>query len=122
MEIHGGPHGQYGWSFFHELQILAGQGYVVFYMNPRGSDGYGERFRRDVVRDWAGKDYLDLMSSLDQVIERTGYIDANRLGVGGGSYAGYTTTWVTGQPNRFSPSGAQRCIYTLVQQSSQHDT
>jgi len=51
MEIHGGPHAQYGWSFFHELQILAGMGYVVFYMNPRGSDGYGEGFRRDVVRD-----------------------------------------------------------------------
>src|SRR5205823_5201414 len=43
LEIHGGPHGQYGWSFFHELQILAGMGFVVFYMNPRGSDGYGER-------------------------------------------------------------------------------
>src|SRR4029077_3649495 len=26
MEIHGGPHAQYGWSFFHELQILAGMG------------------------------------------------------------------------------------------------
>ncbi len=121
MEIHGGPHAQYGWSFFHELQILAGMGYVVFYMNPRGSDGYGERFRRDVVRDWAGKDYLDLMSSLDQLIERTGYIDSNRLGVGGGSYGGYMTNWIIGQTNRFSAAVSMRSISNLVSEYAQHD-
>src|SRR2546427_11399298 len=108
MEIHGGPHAQYGWSFFHELQILAGMGFVVFYMNPRGSDGYGERFRRDVVRDWAGKDYLDLMASLDQIIERAGYIDANRLGVGGGSYGGYLTNWIIGQTHPVSAADSMR--------------
>src|SRR5258708_34770713 len=100
MEVHGGPHSQYGWTFFHELQVLAGMGYVVFYMNPRGSDGYGERFRREVVRDWGGKDYQDLKSALDQLIERTGYIDTNRLGVGGGSYGRYTTTRSIGPTNR----------------------
>src|SRR5438445_151949 len=121
MEIHGGPHAQYGWSFFHELQILAGMGFVVFYMNPRGSDGYGERFRRDVVRDWAGKDYLDLMASLDQIIERAGYIDANRLGVGGGSYGGYMTNWIIGQTNRFSAAVSMRSISNLVSEYPQHD-
>ena len=121
LEIHGGPHAQYGWSFFHELQILAGMGYVVFYMNPRGSDGYGERFRRDVVRDWAGRDYLDIMSSLDQMIERAGYIDANRLGVGGGSYGGYMTNWIIGQTNRFSAAVSMRSISNLVSEYSQHD-
>ena len=121
MEIHGGPHAQYGWNFFHELQVLAGMGYVVFYMNPRGSDGYGEKFRREVVRDWAGKDYTDLMSSLDQLIERTGYIDTNRLGVGGGSYGGYMTNWIVGQTNRFSAAVAMRSICNLVSEYSQHD-
>ncbi|HSS60602.1 MAG TPA: prolyl oligopeptidase family serine peptidase [Candidatus Limnocylindrales bacterium] len=121
MEIHGGPHAQYGWSFFHELQMLAGMGYVVFYMNPRGSDGYGERFRRDVVRDWAGKDYVDLMSSLDQLIERTGYIDTNRLGVGGGSYGGFMTNWIIGQNDRFSAAVSMRSISNLVSEYSQHD-
>lgn len=121
MEIHGGPHAQYGWSFFHELQILAGMGYVVFFMNPRGSDGYGERFRRDVVRDWAGKDYVDLMSSLDQLIERTGYIDTNRLGVGGGSYGGYMTNWIVGHTDRFAAAVSMRSISNLVSEYSQHD-
>ena len=121
VEIHGGPHAQYGWSFFHELQVLAGQGYVVFYMNPRGSDGYGETFRRSVVRDWAGKDYVDLMSSLDQLIERTGYVDSNRLGVGGGSYGGYMTNWIIGQTDRFSAAVAMRSISNLVSEYAQHD-
>jgi len=121
MEIHGGPHAQYGWSFFHELQILAGMGFVVFYMNPRGSDGYGERFRRDVVRDWAGKDYVDLMSSLDQVIERTGYIDSSKLGVGGGSYGGYMTNWIIGQTDRFAAAVSMRSISNLVSEYAQHD-
>src|SRR3989441_2083147 len=121
LEIHGGPHAQYGWSFFHELQILASMGFVVFYMNPRGSDGYGERFRREVVRDWAGKDYIDIMSSLDQIIERAGYIDASRLGVGGGSYGGLMTNWIIGPTARFPAAGSMRSISNLVSEYSQHD-
>src|SRR5258708_13457558 len=96
-------------------------GYVVLYVNPRGSAGYGERFRREVVRDWGGKDYQDLMSSLDQLIERTGYIDTNRLGVGGGSYGGYMTNGITGHTNRLSAAVAMRSISNLVSEYSQHD-
>ena len=121
LQVHGGPHGQYGWAFFHELQVLAGMGYVVAYVNPRGSDGYGERFRREVVRDWGGKDYADLMSALDQVIERTGYVDTNRMGIGGGSYGGYMTNWAIGQTDRFSAAASMRSISNLVSEYSQHD-
>ena len=121
LEVHGGPHGQYGWAFFHELQILAGMGYVVLYVNPRGSDGYGERFRREVVRDWGGKDFADLMSALDQLIERTGYVDVNRMGIGGGSYGGYMTNWAIGQTDRFSAAVSMRSISNLVSEYSQHD-
>jgi dipeptidyl aminopeptidase/acylaminoacyl peptidase len=121
LEVHGGPHGQYGWAFFHELQVLAGMGYVVLYVNPRGSDGYGERFRREVVRDWGGKDYVDLMSALDQIIERTGYVDVARMGIGGGSYGGYMTNWVIGQTDRFSAAVSMRSLSNLVSEYAQHD-
>ncbi len=121
MEVHGGPHGQYGWAFFHELQVLAGMGYVVLYLNPRGSDGYGEHFRRQVVRDWGGKDYIDLMSALDQVIESTGNVDVSRMGVGGGSYGGYMTNWIIGQTNRFAAAVSMRSISNLVSEYAQHD-
>jgi dipeptidyl aminopeptidase/acylaminoacyl peptidase len=121
MAIHGGPHMQYGWAFFHEFQILAGMGYLVLYTNPRGSDGYGEHFRRQVVRDWGGKDYIDLMNALDQLIERTGYVDAGRMGVGGGSYGGYLTNWIIGQTDRFAAAVSERSISNLVSEYAQHD-
>ncbi|HEY2599756.1 MAG TPA: prolyl oligopeptidase family serine peptidase [Candidatus Dormibacteraeota bacterium] len=121
LEVHGGPHGQYGWAFFHELQILAGMGYLVLYANPRGSDGYGERFRSEVVRDWGGKDYIDLMTAVDQLIERSGAVDTSRLGIAGGSYGGYMTNWAIGQTDRFAAAVSMRSISNLVSEYAQHD-
>ena len=121
LEVHGGPHGQYGWAFFHELQMLAGMGYMVLYANPRGSDGYGERFRREVVRDWGGKDFIDLMTAVEQLVERSGAVDTSRLGIGGGSYGGYMTNWAIGQTDRFAAAVAMRSISNLVSEYAQHD-
>ena len=121
LEVHGGPHGQYGWAFFHELQVLAGMGYLVLYANPRGSDGYGDRFRGEVVRDWGGKDYVDLMTAVDQMIERSGAVDTSRMGIGGGSYGGYMTNWAIGQTDRFAAAVAMRSISNLVSEFAQHD-
>jgi dipeptidyl aminopeptidase/acylaminoacyl peptidase len=121
LEIHGGPHGQYGWAFFHELQVLAGMGYLVLYVNPRGSDGYGERFSGEVVRDWGGKDFVDLMTAVDQLIERSGAVDTSRMGIGGGSYGGYMTNWAIGQTDRFAAAVAMRSISNLVSEFAQHD-
>ena len=121
MEVHGGPHAEYGWAFFHEFQVLAGMGFLVFYMNPRGSDGYGEVFRRAVVKDWGGKDYVDLMTALDQVIERTGAVDTARMGIGGGSYGGFMTNWAIGHTTRFAAAVSMRSISNLVSEYAQHD-
>lgn len=121
LEIHGGPHGQYGWAFFHEFQVLAGQGFLVFYLNPRGSDGKGEAFKQSCVRDWGGKDYEDLMLALDQLIERTGFVDESRLGVGGGSYGGFMTNWIIGHTDRFAAAVSMRSISNLVSEYCQHD-
>jgi dipeptidyl aminopeptidase/acylaminoacyl peptidase len=121
MQIHGGPHAQYGWSFFHEFQVLAGMGFCVLYLNPRGSDGYGEEFKRAVVGDWAGRDYQDLMTALDQLIEREDFVDQGRMGVGGGSYGGYMTNWVIGHTDRFSAAAAMRSLSNLVSEYAQHD-
>ena len=121
MEIHGGPHSQYGWSFFHEFQVLAGMGCLVFYVNPRGSDGYGEEFKRAVVRDWGGEDYHDLMTALDRLIEREGSVDESRMGVGGGSYGGYMTNWIVGHTDRFAAAVAMRSLSNLVSEYAQHD-
>lgn len=98
--IHGGPHGAYGQSFYLQAQILAGRGYAVLQVNPRGSAGYGEDFMQACDRDWGGGDYHDLMAAVDTAIARGG-IDAGRLAVMGVSYGGYMTNWIVGQTDRF---------------------
>ena len=121
MQVHGGPHAQYGWAFFHEFQVLAGMGFLVFYVNPRGSDGRDEAFKRTVVQDWGGADYQDLMSALDTLIQTTDFVDAERLGIAGGSYGGYMTNWAIGQTRRFKAAVAMRSISNLVSEYAQHD-
>ncbi|MGH7861422.1 MAG: S9 family peptidase [Candidatus Dormibacteraceae bacterium] len=121
MQIHGGPHGQYGWAFFHEFQILASLGMLVFYTNPPGSEGYGEAFCQAVVRDWGGADFEALMQALDQILERVGGIDETRLGIAGGSYGGYLTNWAIGHTNRFAAAVSMRSISNLVSEYAQHD-
>ena len=71
LNIHGGPHAQYGHGFFDEFQVYAGAGYGVVYANPRGSQGYGEAFTRAVIGDWGGGDFADVMAALDHAIART---------------------------------------------------
>ncbi|MGD8922228.1 MAG: S9 family peptidase [Candidatus Zixiibacteriota bacterium] len=113
LEIHGGPRAQYGHSFFHEMQYLAAQGYVVFYTNPRGGAGRGETFAGCIVGDWGGFDYQDCMAAADYM-EDLKYVDPKRTGVTGGSYGGYMTNWIVGQTDRFAAAVTQRSISNLV--------
>src|SRR5690625_587876 len=110
LEVHGGPHAMYGQTFFHEMQLLAAKGYVVLYTNPRGSHGYGQKFVDAVRTDYGGKDYTDLMTAVDQVLEKYSFIDETRLGVTGGSYGGFMTNWIVGHTNRFKAAVTQRSI------------
>jgi dipeptidyl aminopeptidase/acylaminoacyl peptidase len=109
LEIHGGPHAAYGYSFFHEFQVLAGRGYAVLYANPRGSHAYGDAFVRACVGDWGGKDYDDLMAGVDHALG-LGWIDRDRLYVTGGSYGGFMTNWIVGHTDHFKAAVAQRSI------------
>jgi dipeptidyl aminopeptidase/acylaminoacyl peptidase len=109
LQIHGGPHSMYGYSFFFEFQLLAARGYAVVYSNPRGSTGYGRVFSDAVTNDWGGKDYEDIMAGLDAAIARGG-IDPERLAVAGGSYGGYMTNWVVGHTDRFKAAVTMRCL------------
>ena len=100
LEIHGGPFAMYAPSFAAEIQLYASAGYVVLYMNPRGSTGYGEEFANLIHHDYPNKDYDDLMSGVDAVIGR-GYVDTERLFVTGGSGGGVLTAWIVGHTDRF---------------------
>ena len=116
LNIHGGPHTQYGHNFFDEFQVYAGAGYVVIYTNPRGSQGYGEEFTRAVIGDWGGGDFADVMAGLDEALRRYDCIDPERLGVLGGSYGGFLTSWTVGHTDRFKAACSERAVnntYTL---------
>jgi dipeptidyl aminopeptidase/acylaminoacyl peptidase len=116
LEIHGGPHGAYGNAFFHEFQVLAAEGYGVVYLNPRGSQGYGQRFTAATRHDWGGKDYEDLMRGLDHALSLHPWIDRDRLGVAGGSYGGFMTNWIVGHTQRFRAAVTMRSISNAYSQ------
>ncbi len=98
--IHGGPFSSYGSTFYLWAQLLAAKGYHAFYVNPRGSAGYGEVFSQAVDFDWGGKDFEDIMAGVDAAIARGG-VDAGRMAVHGGSYGGYMTNWIISHTDRF---------------------
>lgn len=110
LNIHGGPATQYGNTFFDEFQIYSAAGYAVIYTNPRGSQGYGEAFTRAVIGDWGGVDYADIMAGLDEALQRCDFIDPERLGVLGGSYGGYMTSWMVGHTDRFKAACSERAL------------
>ncbi|MGO8950179.1 MAG: S9 family peptidase [Ktedonobacterales bacterium] len=114
VQIHGGPHTQYGYGFFHEMQVQAASGYVVLLTNPRGSIGYGREFSLAVRGAWGAVDSLDILAGVDAVVGR-GYIDERRIGVTGGSYGGFMTNWLIGHyPERFLAAVTDRSVYNLV--------
>ncbi len=113
VEIHGGPVTQYGYGFFHEMQLLTAEGYVVLLTNPRGSCGYGREFSLAVRGAWGEKDSLDIMAGVDTLLQK-GYIDEQRMGVTGGSYGGYMTNWLIGHTNRFKVAITDRSVTNLA--------
>jgi dipeptidyl aminopeptidase/acylaminoacyl peptidase len=71
----------------------------VLYLNPRGSNGYGQKFSDGTINEWGGGDYKDLMMGVD--ITNVMWADGNRLGVTGGCSPGFMTNWVITQTPRF---------------------
>ncbi len=105
LEIHGGPFAAYGPLFAMELQLMAAQGYVVLYTNPRGSTSYGEAFANLIHHNYPSEDFNDLMDGVDALIAR-GFINEDELFITGGSGGGVLTTWSIGHTDRFAAAVA----------------
>jgi dipeptidyl aminopeptidase/acylaminoacyl peptidase len=112
LDVHGGPTDCYGYGFLAHEQCLATNGFLVVYANPRGSNSYGRHFAEQVVRDWGGGDYDDLIAVLDTVLERP-YVDPERTGIFGVSYGGYMTSWAIGHTDRFAAAVCGEPIFDL---------
>jgi len=100
LNIHGGPQGMYKNEFDFEFQATAAQGYIVFYLNPRGSFGYGQQFTDEINQDYGGICYRDIMAGVDYMIS-LGFVDESRMGVTGLSFGGWMTSWIIGHTDRF---------------------
>ena len=113
LHIHGGPKMVFGPGFHHEMQLWAASGFFVCYCNPRGSCGKGNAFA-DLQGKYGEVDFRDLMEFTDEVLRRYSEIDADRMGVAGGSYGGFMTNWVIGHTDRFRCAVSQRSIANYV--------
>ena len=121
LSIHGGPAGQYGVDWYHEFQVYAARGWAVFFCNPRGSTGYGQKFERGILNNWGGMDYADVMAGLDAAIRQNPWIDTGKLGVTGGSYGGYLTNWILGHTTRFQAAVTLRSVSNFISDDGTRD-
>ncbi|MFD1433119.1 alpha/beta hydrolase family protein [Lacticaseibacillus yichunensis] len=110
LYVHGGPQVGYGDTFFHEMQFLAGKGYGVICLNPRGGAGYGQAFTAAVIQHYGEDDYQDLMTGVDEALRLDPQIDPTHVYVTGGSYGGFMTNWIVTHTNRFKAAATQRSI------------
>jgi len=107
LEIHGGPFSMYTVAFNYMWQNFAANNFVVLYVNPRGSTGYGGTFANGIDHNYPGPDYDDLMAGVDAVVAK-GYVDQARMYVSGCSGGGVLSSWVIGHTDRFA-AAAVRC-------------
>jgi dipeptidyl aminopeptidase/acylaminoacyl peptidase len=108
LMIHGGPFAAYTGAFFDESQVYADAGYGVVYCNPRGAAGFGEDFGRSIKRAMGTVDFEDVIDFFDGVVAADASLDADRVGVLGGSYGGYLTAWITAHDHRFAGAIVER--------------
>jgi len=111
--IHGGPKMMYTSVFSFDMHLLSSEGYYVFYMNPRGSDGRGDCFS-NIRGNFASTPYEELIKFTDYVLELYPSIDCNKLGITGGSYGGYMTNYIITHTSKFKAAVSERGISNLM--------
>ena len=131
LNVHGGPHTQYGETFFDEAQFQAAAGFVVLMSNPRGGSGRHEAWGQAILgpkhptapgSGWGGLDVDDVMAVLDTALARYSFCDPNRVGMQGGSYGGYMATELAGRfSHRFKGICSERAVNNLYTEEVNSD-
>ncbi|HSQ34452.1 MAG TPA: prolyl oligopeptidase family serine peptidase, partial [Candidatus Binatia bacterium] len=111
--IHGGAHGMSAPIFRFDFQLYAHRGFAVLYTNPRGSDGYGQKFKDVTFEDWGTRPMADLMMFVDHVVNQ-GVADPAKLAVTGGSYGGFMTNWLITHSDRFAAAVSVAGLYNMT--------
>jgi len=88
--VHGGPGGQSDVGYDPLIQYLANHGYAILAVNNRGSSGYGKTFFKMDDRNHGDKDLKDCVWG-KKWLQTLDYVDAEKIGIIGGSYGGFMT-------------------------------
>jgi acylaminoacyl-peptidase len=107
VQVHGGPHTNYGYGFYFEFHLLASAGYRVVFGNPRGSSSFGTGFAQAMLGAYGSVDADDVLAMCDDAERRYGDAPVHLTG---GSYGGFMTNWLVGQTDRFASAVTQRSI------------
>jgi dipeptidyl aminopeptidase/acylaminoacyl peptidase len=124
LNVHGGPHTQYGETFFDEAQVQAAAGFVVLMSNPRGGSGREQAWGQSIMgpghpvapgSGWGSVDTDDVLAVLDHALAAYPFCDAQRVGMLGGSYGGYMATWLAAHHGRrFKGICSERSVNNLI--------
>ena len=61
------------------------------------------------------------MAVMDEALSRFDFCDPDRLGVLGGSYGGYMTSWIVGHTDRFKAAISERAVNNLLAEGGSSD-
>jgi dipeptidyl aminopeptidase/acylaminoacyl peptidase len=126
VAIHGGPAGADLLTFNggYSAQVYAGAGYAVLKPNYRGSTGYGNAHRTDIVGDYFTLGFDDIMTGVDYLIDR-GIADGDQMGALGWSAGGHWSNWILTHTDRFkaisSGAGTMNWISMYAQSDVQRN-
>lgn len=111
--LHGGPQTMWSnaWGYRWNAQIFSAAGYVTLMINRRGSTGFGQKFTDEIINDWGGKPYVDVMKGIDYTIAKYSFVDGTKIAAAGGSYGGYMADWLATHTGRFKAIVSHAGIY-----------
>jgi dipeptidyl aminopeptidase/acylaminoacyl peptidase len=114
--LHGGPQTMWSnaWGYRWNAQVFSAAGYVTLMINRRGSTGYGQKFTDEIMNDWGGKAYVDVMNGVDYTLKKYSFVDGSRMAAAGGSYGGYMADWIATHTGRFKAIISHASVYDKV--------